>query len=179
MLKLFQHHDTSALRTIYRFKLAEAVPLDDDISYSEVTSKVGLDEDRTRRIMQFVIPNGVFKQTQPGRVAHTGMSYALATDENLKTMVGHDTEDVYPSAAAYTDVLEKRREYDGDPSKTGFQATFSTEAPMFEHFAQHPERLQRFGQAMSSWAFLAVRLILPMQSGLLIGNLSATRRLWM
>ena len=45
----------------------------------------------------------------PGRVAHTGMSYALATDEDLKAMVGHMTEDVYPAAVANADVFKLRR----------------------------------------------------------------------
>ena len=75
--------------------------------------------------------NGLFKQIRPGRVAHTGISYALATDEDLKAMVGHMTEDVYPAAAVHADVLEKYRENYGDPTKTGFQQAFQTELPFF------------------------------------------------
>ena len=138
------------MRTIYRFNVAQAVPLEGDITYQEVATQVRLDVDRTRRIMQHAMTNGIFKQTRPGHVAHTGISAQLVQDKYAHAMVGHNVEDVYPSAACNADALEKHPENDGDPTETGMNLAFNTKVPLFSFFQEHPKRLQRFGLAMES-----------------------------
>ena len=92
-----QHHDTSTLRTLYRFNVFDAIPLDGEITYADVAKKVGLDEDRTRRVMQYAMRNGFFNESKPGYVVHSASSAALARDEKLRAMVGHNCEEVYPA----------------------------------------------------------------------------------
>ena len=58
---------------------------------------MGLDEDRTRRVMQYTMTNGIFKETKPGYVAHTSNSAIVAKDEKVRAMLGHNCEDVYPA----------------------------------------------------------------------------------
>lgn len=92
-----QHHDTGTLRTLYRFNAFEAVPLDGEIAYADVAKKIGLDEDRTRRVMQYAMTNGFFNETTPGYVVHSASSAAVARDERLRAMIGHNCEEVYPA----------------------------------------------------------------------------------
>lgn len=92
-----QHHDTSTLRTLYRFNVFEIVPLDGEIAYADVAKKVGLDEDRIRRVMQYAMTNGFFNEPKPGYVKHSASSAAIARDEKLRAMVGHNCEEVYPA----------------------------------------------------------------------------------
>ena len=94
--------------------------------------------------------NGIFKQTSPGYDAHTGISAQLVQDKYAHAMVGHNVEDVYPSAACNADALEKYPGNSGDPTETGMNIAFNTKLPLFPYFQEHPERLQRFGLAMES-----------------------------
>lgn len=90
-----QHHDTSTLRTLYRFKAFEAVPIDREIAYADVAKKIGLDEDRTRRVMQHAMTTGFFHETKPGYVVHSASSAAVARDERLRALIGHHCEESY------------------------------------------------------------------------------------
>ena len=92
-----QHHDSSTLRTLYRFDVFDAVPLDREIAYADVAEKIGLDEDRIRRVMQYAMTNGFFNESKPGHVVHSASSAAVARDEKLRAMVGHNCEEVYPA----------------------------------------------------------------------------------
>ena len=92
-----QHHDTSTLRTLYRFNVFDAVPLEGEIRYADVAKKVGLDEDRIRRITQYAITNGFFNEPKPGYVVHSASSAAVARDEKLRATIGHHCEEVYPA----------------------------------------------------------------------------------
>ena len=147
-----KHHDIASLRFIYRFKIAHVVPLEHDISYEKIARIIGLDEDRTRRVLQYAMINGIFKQSKPGHVAHTALSAAITNDEFLEAMIGHFLEEAYPSACALTDVLAKYPINTGSPHETGFQEHFHTDLSTFQYFEIHPERLKRFGKAMSSFS---------------------------
>ena len=98
-----QHHDTSTLRTLYRFKAFKAVPLDHEIAYADVAKKIGLDEDRTRRVLQHAMTAGFFHETKPGYVVHSASSAAVARDERLRAMIGHFCEESYEAVIAITD----------------------------------------------------------------------------
>ena len=54
------------MRTLYRFNVFDAVSLDGEIAYADVAEKIGLDTDRTKRIMQYAMTNGIFKEIKPG-----------------------------------------------------------------------------------------------------------------
>ena len=92
-----QYHDTSTLRTFYRFNVFDAVPLDREITYAEVAKKVSLDEDRITRVMQYAMTNGFFNETKRGCVVHSASSAAVVRDEKLRAMVGRNCEKVYPA----------------------------------------------------------------------------------
>ncbi|KAL9116310.1 MAG: hypothetical protein Q9187_007166 [Circinaria calcarea] len=146
----FSHHDCAALRSLYRFNIAQAVPLEGEISFQEVSEKVGLDEERTKRIIQYSMTNGIFKPTRSGYFAHTGMSKAIFSNKYVHAWIGHNLEDVYPAGACTTDILEKYRSYSGSSSETGFQLAFDTKMDIFQYFEHHPDRQERFGMAMKS-----------------------------
>ena len=85
------------MRTLYRFHVFAAVPLGGEITYAQIAETVGLDESRTKRVMQHAMTNGFFAQTKGGRVVHSAESAAIARDEKLKALIGHYVEDVYPA----------------------------------------------------------------------------------
>ncbi|CAD6592867.1 MAG: hypothetical protein ASARMPREDX12_006536 [Alectoria sarmentosa] len=149
------HHDSASTRTLYRFDVFSAVPLEGEIAYAEIAKTVGLDESRTRRIMQYAMTNGFFAETKDGHVIHSAQSAAIARDEKLKAVIGHHVEDVYPAAgypaARVTDQLSAQPIDDEEPTSSGFQLANKTDLTMFEYFEQvEPERAERFGLAMSS-----------------------------
>ena len=146
----FWHHDCAALRTIYRFNIAQAVPPIGDISYHDVAQKIGLDEDITRRVIQFATTNGIFKPSRPGFFSHSAMSKALLEDNYLHAWVGHNTEDVFPASCSNTDALTKWPVNDGSPSKVGLNVAFDTDQPFFGFIENDPVRSQHFGKAMKA-----------------------------
>ena len=89
-----------SLQAIYRYDLAQLVPLDGDISFSELSKLSGLYEPDLRRILRFaMIYHRTFKEPRKGFVAHTGASRAIATDENVKNALGLMFDESYQSYA--------------------------------------------------------------------------------
>lgn len=71
------------MRTLYRFNVFDAVPLDGEMAYADVAEKIGFDTDRAKCIMQYAMTNSIFKEIRPGYVAHSAGSAAVARDERF------------------------------------------------------------------------------------------------
>jgi hypothetical protein len=58
--------------------------------------KVGLDEINVRRFLRHAMTNRIFKEVQPGVVAHTVASRVIAENRILNDWVGLCVEDIWP-----------------------------------------------------------------------------------
>jgi hypothetical protein len=83
-----------SLHAIYHFKVAEAVPINAEISYLDLSNQLNLDVTNLRRLVRHAMTNNIFREPRPGYVAHTSSSRLLARDAQLNAWVGFFSEDL-------------------------------------------------------------------------------------
>ena len=73
-----QSVNSLSLRAVYHFKIVEAVPLNENISYVELAKKTNLEATNLRRLVRHSMTNHIFKETCPGYVAYTVFLAAIS-----------------------------------------------------------------------------------------------------
>ncbi|KAI9727413.1 MAG: hypothetical protein M1834_008419 [Cirrosporium novae-zelandiae] len=141
------YHDMNSLRWIYHFKIAEAVPLDHEVSFAEVAAKAKVDEVQCRRIMRHAMTNNIFYEPKPGFVTHTAESSLLVRSPSLAAWVGYTCEDTFPASAKMVEATEKWGAGE-EKNQTGWNLAFNTDLPQFEYFEHHKDRMERFAKTM-------------------------------
>lgn len=137
----------SSLRWIYHFKIAEAVPLDCAISYSQLAKDRSVDEELLKRILRHAMTNRIFHEPESGMVAHTSVSALLVRSKSLNDWVGYTLEETYPASTKLVDVHEKHGNSQ-DPSRSAYSLAFNTDQPLFGYLARFPDRERRFASTM-------------------------------
>ncbi|KAI9729392.1 MAG: hypothetical protein M1834_006916 [Cirrosporium novae-zelandiae] len=141
-----QENDNAALLYISHFKIAEAVPLDDEVTYTDVAAKSGRDEAQLRHILQHAMTLNIFCEPKPGFVAHTAQS-KLLLDKSFAGGQAHLSEIGLPSAAKLVESTEKWGASQ-EKTETAFNVAFNTELPLFGYMAKSPERSEKFSSLM-------------------------------
>lgn len=144
-----QWTDALGLRVVYRYKLANAVPLDGTASYAEIAAASGLREDLCRRFIRLAMGSHIFTEdVDTQRVRHTASSRRLATDPGFSDAVGLEIDDLGPASSKLIDVWEKYEQGAPEPDQSAFCMFNETDKPIFAFLASQPERARRFGGAM-------------------------------
>jgi hypothetical protein len=138
-----------SLLAIYQFKVAQAIKLDEEVSYEELSKRVNVDELNLKRLVRHAITNHIFREPRKGYVAHTRTSRILVEDEQMAAWVGLTNEDIWLAMACTTDAMRK---WPGsqEPNETGMQIAYNTTDHFFKIIASSPERLRRHGKAMAA-----------------------------
>lgn len=84
------------LHFLAHFKVFDAVPLHEPISYSDLARKVDLVEPRLRRILQHAFTNHYFCSPKPDFVGHTSNSALVANDPLAYAWIFHNVDEVEP-----------------------------------------------------------------------------------
>lgn len=91
--RFYRHHlvkgyEIAAFQIALDFDLFTLVPADgSEISEEELAEKAGLDQDRTGRILRFLITHRFFQEARPGFFSHNAFSIALQRDDEIRSMV--------------------------------------------------------------------------------------------
>lgn len=85
--------DCVSLHAVYHFRIAQALPIDETMSFEDLSAKVGLNFIDLRRLLRHAMCNGIFREPKPGYVAHTATSKLLADDKVLFDFAGLATEE--------------------------------------------------------------------------------------
>lgn len=90
-----------------QYRVFEAVPLDGDISYAELASKVGVSESILRRVIRHSMTQHTFTETRPGagRVVHTANSAFVARTPLMKSWFGHNFEECAAGSLKQVEVI--------------------------------------------------------------------------
>lgn len=145
------------MRTIYRYRFASAVPLGESATYDEIAAKTGLIKPQVFRIIRAAIGLNIFDEDHEGRVIHTAISRALATNEGFFAAVGLETDELGPASTKQIEAWEKFSQDAGEPNQSAF-ALYNENQPIFSVLQKYPERAKRFDSAMrfftsdESWA---------------------------
>ena len=149
-----------ALTALAHFDVFAAVPLDGEISYSDLAAKVGVSTNHIRRIIRQAMTNNIFTESRPGYVIHTATSAVPVKHPNIKAWIGHNGDDVASASVKVVEAMEKWGD-SPEPAESGFGLAFglTTEKgrdSVFDFIGQDGEgenkgwRMKRVGAAMES-----------------------------
>ncbi|KAL2054933.1 hypothetical protein ABVK25_004755 [Lepraria finkii] len=141
--------DVSVLQVIYRFKLAQAVPLDGGATYAQIAEKTGLSEHRVSSVIRQAMTNQIFHEDSLNHVVHTAISAILVKDPAMWDWVGYFVEEAYPSSARWTEAM-LRYPNSQEPNESPFAVAFSDAAPegFFKYLSDNKVTQARFFGAM-------------------------------
>lgn len=140
---------TAVFNVLYRFKVAQRVPVEGAISYTDLSENCGLVESDMRPILRAAMAMRIFEETPEGLVGHTAISKVLATPL-CHDALGFSTEEYPPAITKFSDALQRFP----DSVKPGESALAlangsSGDTGLFSVFLSQPDRYQRFSNAMS------------------------------
>jgi hypothetical protein len=139
---------------IYRYRLAETIPVESSATYAEISAASGLNESLCLRFIRTAIGLNIFDEDSNGRVRHTAISKMLATNQGFRDGLGLHLEEFSPSATQLSEVWNRFGQDVGDPTKTCFNLYNGTvDKSIYEILAQDPERTRRFGGAMEFYTY--------------------------
>ena len=95
------------MQAICRFKLALAVPINGQTSYSQIAERTGISEVNARRLIRHAMTKQIFDEPAPGIVIHNATSRLLAEDSQLADWVGASTDELWQSAAQTVNAMVK------------------------------------------------------------------------
>lgn len=144
------------LHAVVRFGIAEAIPLDEPITFEAVAKKVGLSTDRVTRLLRHSITNNLFEEPRAGYVGHTALSSIIVREPLSRSWILHNFEEI--ATTKFLEAYDKYGETD-EPTETATSLAF-------DYFTKHPKdnlwtflendgegeqkgyRMRRFAEAM-------------------------------
>jgi hypothetical protein len=138
-----------SLKAVSHWDIAKHVPLDEAISYTELSSKSGLESAALRRLMRHAITNGIFCEPTKENIAHNSMSRILIEDKRTAAWVDLMTERLMLGAAHQCEALDKWPG-SGAHRETGVSIGFHNpgQTSLYEEVKKKPETIVNFGLAM-------------------------------
>lgn len=95
------------LKLISRFDLASKVPLNGEITFTDLAATVGVDRAALTSILRLGIAHHIFREPRPGVIAHSAASRQIAEDSNVASWVGANVDEMWPAAEKVVDALVK------------------------------------------------------------------------
>lgn len=138
-----------SLRAIYRFRVAQHVPLDNTISFTDLAKACNINENVLTRLLRHAMVFHLFHEPQVGFVAHTIDSRLLATDSDFFDAVGCLLEDMGTASQNIADAMEKWPGSD-ERNHSACCYSYNIDIPFYAYLQQFPERFRRFS-AMMRW----------------------------
>ncbi|KAF2800469.1 putative hydroxyindole O-methyltransferase [Melanomma pulvis-pyrius CBS 109.77] len=136
-----------ALHTIYRFNITTHLSLSEELSFSELAQRCGMEESDLRRVIRTAISHHVFLEPRKGFVAHSATSRLIAENELVQNWLGFVCEDHWPQAVKAAEAFEK---WPGsqETDQVAFQLANAGGMDLWETLKTDEKRQQRFNRAM-------------------------------
>ena len=138
-----------SLKAVSHWQIAKHVPLEGEISYSDLSSKSGLELAALRRLVRHAMTNGIFHELTNDYVSHNSMSRILVEDQKTAAWVDLQTERIFIGGANQCEALDR---WPGSESKreTGVSIGFHNpgQTSLYEEVKKKPETIKKFGLAM-------------------------------
>ncbi|CEJ58738.1 hypothetical protein PMG11_07385 [Penicillium brasilianum] len=135
--------DAANLDLLTRFEVPQHVPIHSTISLPELSKATRLPEDALTRGVRYGIANGLFRETEPGRIAHSAASAALANNIHLRNIVHFGTEFLQNILMKIPETMLLQTDESTDKvPETAFNLAYRTEENLFQYFA-HSKVLNR------------------------------------
>lgn len=92
---------------ISRFDIAHKVPVDGEITFKDLATKLGMDSAAVTNVLRLGIAFRVFKEPRPGVIAHSAASRQLAENALIADWVAVTSGELWPAAQNVVDALAK------------------------------------------------------------------------
>jgi 6-hydroxytryprostatin B O-methyltransferase len=137
--------DAANLDLLTRFEVPQHVPIDSSISFPELSKATRLPEDVLTRGVRYGIANGLFRETEPGRIAHSAASAALASNPHLRNIVHFGTEFLQNILMKIPETMLMQTDETTDKvPETAFNLAYRTEENLFQYFAHSTELNRKY-----------------------------------
>jgi hypothetical protein len=93
------------LKLISRFDVANKVPLNGEISFSDLAATIEIDSAALTSILRLGIAHRIFKEPRPGMIAHSASSRQIAEDPRVASWVGANVDEMWPAAEKVVEAL--------------------------------------------------------------------------
>ncbi|KAI1089145.1 sterigmatocystin 8-O-methyltransferase [Rostrohypoxylon terebratum] len=153
-LHLIKKHSGSnnsvCLQAISRYGIANLVPSGGRVSFADLAKQTGLEEQMIARLLRHAMTMRIFREPEPGQVAHTKASKLIASS-HMNAWLRIGTHEMWPAATKMLDALEK---WPGsqEPNQTGFSLSQNSTQSIYDFVGSTPERGSQFAEAMAIWA---------------------------
>jgi hypothetical protein len=92
-----QSDKSACLQTIAHFDIAKLIPPGDQLSFAEIAERTPLTEQMVSRIIRHAVTMRIFREPEPGIVAHTKASRMLASAD-IRDWTRAGTEELGPAS---------------------------------------------------------------------------------
>ena len=142
--------DAASLRCLVHLNIAEHVPLQGSIGFSNLATRVDTDEERLTRILRYAMTNHWFLEPEQGKVLHSAMSSLLVKNKAVLAQVSYQSQVGVPSSAAWIESMQASR-YDGAYTNSPFNLAFKTEKQSMAWAAEDPIKSVWFDEMMRAY----------------------------
>ncbi|KAI0402315.1 S-adenosyl-L-methionine-dependent methyltransferase [Xylaria palmicola] len=139
-------YDLGALQIALDFGFFTHVPATGAIRYEDLARLAGLDVDRVSRVARQLLTYRIFAEDTSGHLSHNSTSIALRNDEEMRSVVHYSLDEMF-KAASECSVSLKNAPFEANSTRCPFHTRHGV--PIFEYYAQHPEKARRFAKAMA------------------------------
>ncbi|KAI0533798.1 sterigmatocystin 8-O-methyltransferase [Xylaria digitata] len=136
------HTNQIPIQAITRFKIASMIPENGYATYEDIARQTCFSEPVLRRMLQGAMAMRIFREPEPGMVAHTKAS-RLLVDEQINDWLGAHAEEGWSCAVKAIDALEKWPKSQ-EPNESAFALANHTTSGFYDVFNSTPERARRF-----------------------------------
>ena len=137
-----QHNSLVSLQAIEKFHIANAIPIDEEVTFAHIARQCNLKEDDTKRILRQAMTLHVFHEPRKGYVAHTSLSKPLAEDVAMRDYISFLCSECWRAAPRVVDAMVKWP-ISEEGSQTGWALANDSDESIIQELTKYPERLVR------------------------------------
>ncbi|KAI9681694.1 MAG: hypothetical protein M1822_007046 [Bathelium mastoideum] len=141
----------ATLQWISRFKIADAIPLDRVMPYTEIAKTANVDENLLRRFLRHAMTFDIFCEPRPAMVAHTAQSSMLVKTHIMSEYTRWNVEEIGRWSMYTADAYEKwGHKFGSDGHTSQFNLANGTEKTMFDVYSEpgQEDKMVLFGNYM-------------------------------
>ncbi|KAI1386464.1 sterigmatocystin 8-O-methyltransferase [Hypoxylon trugodes] len=137
-----------SIDAICRFHIADIIPSGGQVSFGEIAEKTKLDEPLVRRLVRHAMSMHIFREPEPGMVAHTKISKYF-TLPYVNDWLSFGAREGWPAATKMLDAIQKWPGSE-ESNETGFCLANNTDKSIFEVLRGDHTRAMRLASAVKA-----------------------------
>ncbi|PPJ52817.1 hypothetical protein CBER1_11301 [Cercospora berteroae] len=138
------------VRVVNEFRIPDMVPLDSTVSYETLSEKTSIRVGVLRQILRAGISFGIFKEPQPGHIAHSAITKRWAGSDGIQSWIKM-LEAVTIGATNLSAALRNNPEMDSPATAPYMLALGTGDSGFYAYLNRNPEKAKVFSHVMSNF----------------------------